>query len=102
MLLKGVAYCHTHSIMHRVRWHTDVVALSILCMYVCCGPLHTGAPLVKQCNGIGWIIAHVLLWSAKEVMCVLSFIVVDYFVTFSNQLPYQYLPGLVCSYSIPL
>ena len=32
MLLKGVAYCHTHSIMHRVRRHTDVVALSMLCI----------------------------------------------------------------------
>ena len=35
MLLKGVAYCHTHSIMHRVRPHTDVAALCSIQYYTC-------------------------------------------------------------------
>ena len=37
MLLKGVAYCHTHSIMHRVRPHTDVAALYSIHV---CAPHH--------------------------------------------------------------
>ena len=51
MLLKGVAYCHTHSIMHRVRLlHTDVVALCVLHKYI---PLHSYPVLLVRRRTMG-------------------------------------------------